>query len=202
MSFEVMDNPFLVIPEKKDLKYKEKIIDFATKLKDFVVNDEVTYKMITSIYGKARTCEKEVEIERKKIGEPLRKELARINDKAKEVSDPLSKIISICNEKSAGYITLLEEQNKEEQIKLREAEAMFSVSEPTYVEPVEKIIRGDGAMAITKVEKKFRLLDITKVPSKYLMLDESAIKKDLAMGFNKIEGLEIYEETKTSLRVR
>lgn len=202
MQYDISENPFLVIPENKSLVYKEKIIEFAEKLKDFVVNDESSNNMILNIYSKARVCEKEIETERKRRGDPLRRELARINDKAKEVSDPLSKIISICNQKSAGYKNLLNEQNEQLQLKIREAEDMFGCITQEFVEPVSKVIRGEGAMSITKVEKKFKLVDIAKVPLKYLMLDEAQLKRDIALGMANIDGIEIYEESKTTLRIR
>lgn len=202
MTLELSNNPFLLIPEKGISKFKEKIIEFAEKLKNFVVNDQESHNMITSIYEKARSCDKELESERKKLGEPLRKQLSKINDKAKEVSDPLSTIISICNEKSSQYVLLLEKKNKDLQDRVREAEAMFMVEEPTHIEPVEKVMRCEGALSITKMVKKFRILDIEKVPKKYLMLDEVGINKAMACGIEHIEGLEIYEESKTTLRVR
>ncbi len=67
---------------------------------------------------------------------------------------------------------------------------------------MEKTLRGDGALAVTKIVKDFRLSDLSKVPLKYLKLDEASIKKDIALGVDSIPGIDIFEEKKVSLRTR
>ena len=188
-------------PEGAKGKIKAYISDLLSMAGSLVVTTEDGYKKITSLYKSARECKKAVEAKRKELVEPFRAQTAIINDKAKELSEPLDKIIEIANAKTGSYQKLLEEQKRVNDEETRQAAALFGDSD-IYIAPLEKTIRGDGAMAITKTVKKFRLSDINKVPMKYLMLNEKAIELDIKLGLSEIAGLEIYEEQTTQLRVR
>ena len=177
----------------------KKMVAFASAL---VVDTEDSYKKITSLYSQARSWKKCVDEKRKSMTEPLRKQTAAINDKAKELTDPLDQVINLANAKASGYQRLLEEQRLAEETKLREAADLFDAADEVYVPALEKVLRGEGASAVTKVEKRFRLSDITKVPAKYLTIDEKLVMQDIKLGLDSIPGIEIYEETITSLRVR
>lgn len=167
----------------------------------FVVNCKESYGKITKLYADARGWKKKIEARRKELIEPFRKKMSEINDRAKNLTDPLDKFIDVANVKSNGYLRMLEDIKRKEDELLREAAAMFDDA-PIYIPPMEKNLRGDGATMIQKTEKKFRVLDVTKIPMKYLMVDEDAIKRDIKLGLSEIEGLEIYEETTTQLRMR
>lgn len=187
---------------KDPLLVKKAINDMVAFAKNLVVNTEESYRSITALYKKAREWKKSLEAKRKELVDPFRSQIADINDKAKVLSDPLDAVIELANAKVNGYQKLLEEKKQKEEAELREVAALFDAGEDIYVPPVEKIIRGDGAIAVTKIEKKFRVVDITKVPAKYLAIDEKAVTLDLKLGLDAISGLEIYEETTTQLRVR
>jgi hypothetical protein len=175
------------------------MLGFATSL---VVDNEPSYKKMTSLYSQARSWKKTVDEKRKAMTEPLRKQTAAINDKAKELTDPLDAVIDLANAKSTSYQRLLEDQRRQEEERLRKAADLFDAADEVYVPALEKVLRGDGASAVTKVEKRFRVLDVTKVPAKYLVVDEKKLIQDIKLGINEICGIEIYEETITSLRVR
>ncbi len=178
------------------------IRDMLSFTKELVVNSEVSYKKVTSLYRQARDWKKSIEAKRKEMTEPLRKQVSEINDKANRLTDPLDSIIALANAKANGYQRMLEEQRILEEEKIRAAAALFDVEEEIYIAPMEKVIRGDGAVAVTKTEKKFKVMDISKVPLRYLMVDEKAIAQDIKLGINDISGIEIYEETTTQLRIR
>lgn len=177
------------------------INDMVEFTKSLVVDSDPAYKKITSMYRQAREWKKNIDARRKEMTEPLRKQTASINDKAKELTDPLDSVIEMANAKANGYLHLLEQAKKKEDEELRAAAALFGEGE-LYIPPMEKTVRGDGAVTVTKQVTKFRLVDISKVPSRYLVVDEAAVKKDLALGVAEIPGLEIYQETTTQLRVR
>jgi hypothetical protein len=128
--------------------------------------------------------------------------MAAINDKAKELTDPLDQVIALANAKVNGYHKFLEDQKRQEEESLRLEAAMFDAEDEVYVPPLEKVLRGDGAVTVTKTEKHFKVMDLSKVPMKYLMVNEKAIEQDLKLGINEIPGLEIFETTSTQLRVR
>lgn len=165
-------------------------------------DNEPAFLKLTSLYCQAREWIKEVEVVRKKRVDPLRKEMAAINDKAKEITEPLNKVIEIANHKTSLYQKMLEDSKRLEDEKMRAAAKIFDFEDDIYIPPVEKNMRGDGAMTVTKTEKKFRLSDLSKVPLKYLMVDEKTVERDLKLGIEVIPGLEVYEETTTSLRKR
>jgi Na+/phosphate symporter len=177
----------------------KKMLSFASAL---VVDDEPTYKKMTSLYSQVRAWKKCVEEKRKSMTEPLRKQVASINDKAKELTDPLDAVIDLANAKATGYQRLLEENRLADEVRLRKAAELFDAQDEVYVPALEKVLRGDGASAITKVEKRFRVVDMAKVPTKYLMIDEKKLIQDIKLGLNSIDGIEIYEESVTTLRVR
>ncbi len=185
-----------------EVQIKHVISDMVSFVGTLSVDNEMAYRKITSMYRQAREWKKIIDGTRKQLVEPHRRETAKINDKAKELIDPLDKVIDLANSKASGYQKMLEEVKRKEDAKMREAASLFESDEELYIPPMQVSIRGDGAATVTKVEKKFRVLDITKVPIKYLVVDEEAIKKDLQLGIFEIPGIEVYEEKTTTLRMR
>jgi hypothetical protein len=181
---------------------KEVIEERLSYAKGLVVEDEEGYKKITLLYRQARQWKDALEAKRKDLVEPLRKQTAAINYRAKELSKFLDAIIDIANIKAGKYQQLLVEIKRKEEEALREAAKLFEGEEELYIPPMDKTIRGDGAYTITKQEKRFRVKDISKVPMKYLMVNEDAVKIDIKLGIAEIPGIEIYEETITQLRRR
>jgi hypothetical protein len=185
------------------VRIKAAIEDMVTFTHSLVVDNESSFKTVTSCYRQARDWKKTIEEKRKEATEPFRRQQSLINDKAKELTDPLTKIENIAKLKAGEYEKHLEELKRQEEARIREAAAMLDIPEAhIYVEPLAPTIRGEGAMAYTVIEKKFRITDITQVPAKYLQLNEATIKQDLKLGISNIPGLEIYEEKITKLRTR
>lgn len=167
------------------------------------MDNEDAFKFVTGLYRNVRDWKKIIEEKRKAATEPFRTQQAFINDKAKELTDPLSEIEKITKLKAEEYQKHLECLKKAEEEEVREAAAILDIAEhELYIAPVAPTIRGEGAMAYTVTEKRFKLADISKVPAKYLKLDEIAIKQDIKLGLNEIPGLEIFEEQVTKLRSR
>lgn len=199
-----IDTEFLVpfSCDESKILIKKSIQDMHFFAKSLTVDSQDSYKKMTSFYVKAREWKKLLDAKRKELVEPFRKQVAVINDKAKELSDPLDAVIQIANVKSNSYLRVLEDIKRKEDELLREAASMFDASEDIYIPPMEKNIRGEGATMIQKTEKKFRVLDITKIPTKYLMVDEDAVKRDLKLGLSEIAGIEVWDEKTTQLRIR
>lgn len=181
---------------------REVIATRRSFVESLIVNSEESYKKITSLYAEAREWKKAIEARRKQLVDPYRKQMASVNDIAKELTDPLDAVIDMANGKANGYVRMLEEVKRKQEEDLRAQAALFDAADEIYIPPMDNIVRGDGAIAVTKTEMNFRVLDISKVPTKYLMVDEAAIKKDLKLGLSQIEGIEIYETKTTQLRTR
>lgn len=194
------------ISEFSDLAEKQmKVViqDMVAFTKDLVVDNDQSFKTATQVYKQARDWKKIIEEKRKAAIEPDRARIAAINDKAKELTEPLDFIIDMTNVKSNGYQRLLEQKKKEEEEKIKQAAEALDISfEDVYIAPQSSTIRGDGAIATTKVEKRFRLVDLSQVPLEFLMLNEAKVKSSIKLGINTIPGIEIYEEKVTQLRSR
>lgn len=197
------NDQFTSLVEKQDENAVKRVIndmfDFARGL---VVDSEAAYKSITSIYAQAREWKKVVEARRKQLVEPYRKQISTINDRAKELSDPLDNVIDLANAKTNDYQKLLAERKRLEDEELLKGAALFDAQDEIYIPPIEKIIRGDGAIAVTKTHIRFKVTDISKVPLKYLAIDETAVKQAIKLGIMEIAGIEVYEEQETQLRIR
>ncbi len=181
---------------------REVIATRKSFIESLIVNSEESYKKVTSLYAEAREWKKAIELRRKELVDPFRKKQASINDIAKELTDPLDAVIDMANGKANGYVRMLEERKRLADEELRQQAALFDAAEEIYIPPMDNIVRGDGAIAVTKTETQFRVVDISKVPVKYLMVDEAAIKKDIKLGISQIDGIEIFETKTTQLRTR
>jgi hypothetical protein len=181
---------------------KNIIQDMVSFTESLAVDNDQAYKKITSLYRQAREWKKCLDAKRKEMTEPLRKQASSINDKAKELSDPLDRVIDLANTKANCYQKLLTDIKAKEDAKLREAASFFDTGEELYIPPMEKSLRGDGALLATKIVRRFRVTDMAKVPAKYLTIDAAAIEQDIKLGLGEIAGIEIYEELTTHLRCR
>lgn len=202
MSVEVLNQELPIKLEENSPAIEKAITDMVTFVQNITVDNEPAFKTVTSLYRQARDWRKIIEEKRKAATDPFRRQVSAINDKAKSLTDPLARIEEIATMKADGYQKMLEDIKAQEDTKIRQAAEILDLNEELYLPPLEKSIRGEGAIAYTKVEKKFRLIDISKVPAKYLKLDEAAIKQDIKLGIVEIPGLEIYEEKTTQLRSR
>ena len=199
-----MDNPFLMPLEASEspINVKGVIAEMLSLAEGIKVNTEQSYRKITSMYKHAREWKKAIDVKRKEMVEPYRKQTALINDKAKEITDPLDRVIDLANTKVAGYQKMLEIAKQEEEDSLRAAAALFDAEDEVYVAPLEKTIRGDGAIAVTKTEMKFKVMDLGKVPLKYLQINEEAVEQAIKLGVFEIPGIDIFETKTTKLRIR
>ena len=117
------ENTMEVAFDQSEGAIKNVIGDLLSYTKSIAVETESTYKTMTSLYKQARDWKKVIESRRKELTEPLRRETSRINDKAKEITDPLDTVINIANSKSNQYMLLLEEEKKKkEEERRRKAE--------------------------------------------------------------------------------
>ena len=202
MSIEISSKEMSLSLDKNSSEVKKIIDDMLQFTQSLIVDSESAFRTVTNLYRQSKDWRKIIEEKRKQATDPFRKQVSTINDKAKELSDPLCRVEELTKMKADGYQKMLEDAKKLQDQAIREAAIMLDIHEDLYIPPLEKSIRGDGAIAYTKVEKKFKLVDIDKVPAKYLKIDEAAIKQDIKLGVNTIPGIEIYEEKSTQLRSR
>lgn len=196
-------NP-LILPDQDALPI-EGIRKILSGLRLFAENldvkNESSFNKITSIYSEAKNWEKIIDNQRKEANAPDQSRINARNDRAKEVAEPLKGIIAVCKLKADSYQRFLEEEKRKESEQITKAALIFDDVVP-YIEPLNKTQRGEGAMAVSKDETRWRVIDLEQVPRQYLMLDEQKIKLSLKMGVANIPGIEVYVEKVTQLRKR
>jgi hypothetical protein len=202
MSIQVKDEVDEFFVERSRVSLKERLDLIVTTASNLAVTNEEHFRRITSLYAESKDWENKIEFIRKQANAPDQARISARNDKAKELLTPLKQIQAIAKEKSAQYQELLEQSKRKEEQRLQQAADLLGLDEMPYVPPVDKSIRGDGALMFTKMVSKFRLVDISQVPTKYLMLNEEAVMQDIKLGIAVIPGLELYQEKVTQLKAR
>lgn len=186
-----------------ELVVRKMVDTMITTAKELVVNSDYSFKQATAIWKQAREWKKTIETQRKAMIEPQRKFITQINDRAKEITEPLDHIEEHIKTKIDRYHKDLEAQREAFIAQQKEAADMLGVdSTDIYVPEVASSMRGSGAIAYKKTKKTIKVTDIKKVPEKYLMINEKLIEEDLKAGGADIPGIEIVEEETIQLRSR
>ena len=164
------------------------------------MNCKQNYELVTDIYAQARKYLKLIAEKEKKLLEPYKEKINEIRYEAKTHKEPLQRMIDICNAKADDWQKYINMKSLEKQRKLIEAAKLFGIEMPIMVDDTAKPKSTKNTTATTKTVMKFRVTDLSKVPLKYLKIDEDAVNLDIKLGIHNIDGLEIYQETKTTLR--
>lgn len=164
------------------------------------MNCKQNYELVTDIYAQARKYLKLIAEKEKKLLEPYKEKINEIRYEAKTHKEPLQRMIDICNAKADDWQKYINMKSLEKQRKLIEAAKLFGTEMPIMVDDITKPKSTKNTTSTTKTVMKFRITDLSKVPIKYLKIDEEAVNLDIKLGIHNIDGLEIYSETKTTLR--
>lgn len=194
------DVEYFLIDEEPSLKKKLAIV--IDEVKAIEILNEDHFRKITKLYGEAKDWEKRIEFIRKEANQPDKDRINARNDRAKEILDPLKLIQEIAKEKCDRYQMILDQRRVDEEKKVQDAVDLLGLDVVPLPAPVEKTVRGDGAIMYTRTVRKFRIVDQSLIPTKYFTVDREAIEKDLKLGVAEIPGIEIYEEKQTNLRTR
>lgn len=79
-------------------------------------------------------------------------------------------------------------------------EPVAPVAAPAPVKEIARVVTASGRMAAASTKWVHRVTDPTKVPRQYLMVNEAALKAAVDGGMRSIEGVEIFETARTSIR--
>ncbi len=203
MSAQLIPNElddFLI--ERKQINLKQRLKEIISSAVHLSVDNEESFRKVTALYAESKNWEKQIEFARKQANTPDQERINGRNDKAKELLIPLKQIQSIAKQKAEQYQMMLEERKRKEEEGIRQAVDLLGLDEMPYIAPVDKSIRGEGAIVYTRTVRKFRIVDLSKIPLKYLQINEEAIEQDIRLGVGEIDGLEIYEEKVTQLKAR
>lgn len=179
--------------ENNAVDIKKSIDNMLSLVEGMIVQNVQQYNELSDMYAAARTLEEMIEEKRKELTEPLRKQISTINERAKEVSTPIKKLIEVSNTKAESYVAF----QKEEEKRLKDAAFLLDINLESNVIIMPA---SNSASMVTKTVKKFRVTDMEKVPREYLILDEAKVGVHMKIGVTSIPGIEFYEETTTTLR--
>lgn len=171
-------------------------------VESMIVADQEGYDELMSLYRRSKDWENRIEFMRKEANAPFQAEINSNNDGAKKFMAPIKEIQRLAKKKTEQYFAFLESEKKKEEERAKEAADLIGFDDLPYIPPVEKSIRGDGALAFTRTIRKFRIVDREKIPQKYLMVNEEAVALDIKLGVAEIPGIEIYEEKVVQLKAR
>lgn len=167
------------------------------KLKSLPMKTKDEFLYVTKTYKEVRNIRKAAVDLEKTLCQPFKDKINEIKYKIKEVTDDCDTAIRLCNQKTNVYnVQLAERQRKiEEGLRLLEEEAPIIIESP-------KAQSTPHTTTMTRKITTIEVIDITKVPVKYLQINEALVQKDIKLGIRNIEGLNIKEEEKTTLRIK
>lgn len=193
-----------VATQKLD-RYEGSVQSYQRALANVHVKDDDSLLAAGEFVKGIREEIKSIEAERVELTKPLNDHVKMINDKARKLKDPLQNIIYAVNQQMQKYqdrVRLrkkrLEERKAkklEEQGKPAEAAGRRAVAERT-----QNTVKGSRVQAIQTKRWTYKVTDYSKISRRYLCLDEKAIRAAIRAGVREIEGLEIYQEHKTTVR--
>lgn len=193
-----------VATQKLD-RYEGSVQSYQRALANVHVKDDDSLLAAGEFVKGIREEIKSIEAERVELTKPLNDHVKMINDKARKLKDPLQNIIYTVSQQMQKYqdrVRLrkkrLEERKAkklEEQGKPAEAAGRRAVAERT-----QNTVKGSRVQAIQTKRWTYKVTDYSKISRRYLCLDEKAIRAAIRAGVREIEGLEIYQEHKTTVR--
>lgn len=183
------------------LLFRRLVNEMSQAALELVVSSEQSFKQATSIWKQARDFKKTVEAQRKSLCEPERKKITSINDRAKDITEPLDVIENTIKQKIDLYSKKLEQDRAEFIQQQKEAAEMIGVSFDVYVPELSTSKRGDGAIAYKKTKKNIEVSDINLIPKKYLTVNMKLVEEDMKAGMD-IPGIKVTEEEVLQLRSR
>lgn len=125
---------------------------------------------------------------------------------SKPVEAAATAIISKLNHWQKQALEAERKARAEQERQEKEAARVFGDEPPPAPVPVvakeaARVVSSSGrTMASAAVYWNFRVTDPAKVPRQYLMVNEMAIKSAIAGGVREIDGVEIFEDLRTSIR--
>ena len=169
--------------------------------REILVNSEHSFKQASAIWSQARDIKKNVETQRKILGEPERKKVVSINNRAKELTEPLEWIEEHLRSKIEYYHWSLEKERLSFIEKQKEDAEILGVTPDIYVPELPESRRGEGCVTYMQKKRSIQVDDISQVPAKYLSLNTKLIEEDLEAGTH-IPGIKIEEIETLQLRSR
>ena len=187
-----------------------------TRMTELVVNSDASEKLCIETGVIIARIEKQLETERKKVVDPLNKQVKDINSFFKDYTDKLSEVKEMARKKIGDYREEKERKRLAEQKRLdailakqREEELKRAAESGTTapaiglsipVAPIANTVHSDTGAATGRKVWKWEVADLAKVPDEYFIIDEKKINALVRGGVREIAGLKIYEDTEVSFR--
>lgn len=147
------------------------------------IENEQEQKYALKVLGNIRKTRKEIDGKRKAVTKEARAFTSDVNEKAKEMMEPLQELESKLEQMIFAYTT--------NQIELKGEDYSFS----------DPVVRSNGTSMFIKEKGYWEVEDISKVPREYLKLDEKKIDQAVDFGIEDIEGIKIRKKLTSQVRV-
>lgn len=191
---------------------------YAEEAKKLVITDDESEKQMISKAGEMKALFAQIDTKRKEIIKYHDQYVRKVNALAKSFKDILDPAIQNlrCKLGNYQYKKELERQKREKkalkeqnilqkQIRKEAEKKGIEAPEMPPPAPVEKkqtITRADdGSSAYIRTEWAFEIIDLSKVPDEYKMLDDKKVNAMIKAGVRIIEGLRIFENPVTVLKI-
>lgn len=136
-------------------------------------------------------AKKRAEEERKALVSPFNNGVKAINDRFKQLTEPLDRAKSVIGSKMLAFVQAERAKEAERAKKLaEESEAPVAPAETQ----VGKARGSHAGSAHVRKTWNFRVTDESKVPREYLVVSDALIRAAVKAGKREIAGVEIFEE--------
>lgn len=209
-----------VVLKKSETAITGKVKDLCAMAERAVIDSLEAYSKGVTLCKLIRDTEKAADTERLAITKPFRDGIDGINNRFKNMIDPISKAKKTIDKKMVDWKVAEDERLRKEAIALRQkeveeakakaealavegdldgADSVMATAEktekaPVVAETISSVTGAAGGSASTRDVWKFRIVDQSKIPAEYFILDEKKISGVVRAGVREIPGLEIYAE--------
>lgn len=215
-----------VVLKKSEAAISGRVQDLCAMAERAVIDSLEAYSKGVTLCKLIRDTEKSADTERLAITKPFRDGIDAINNRFKNMIDPISRAKKTIDKKMVDWKVAEDERLRKEAVaqrqkeveeakakaealavegELDEADAVMHLAEKAEKAPVlygtiNSVTGAAGGSGTTRDVWKFKIIDQSKIPAEYFILDEKKISGVIRAGVREIPGLEIYAEKTLVIR--
>lgn len=183
---------------------KSQVEAYAKPALDVDVTSQVLMEDALLIVREIENLKKTVEAKRKELVAPLNASVKEVNDYAKQINSPLLEASTHIRSKLIAWEQKLERERRDAAAALqkeKDAAELFGqdFTEQLPLKAKEKEIK-DHRVTGTRKEWTFEITDPNLVPREYCIPDPKLLRAAVLIGKRQIPGLNIFEQTKITIR--
>jgi len=212
---EFRANLALIEAQNAFLALKKRFDELGREVKALEVVDDETCEKASELLVMIKKWGSKLDEERKKRVAIPNQFVKKVNARAKEFLNPLSKYERDLKAKIRDYKIRIELERREMEKKAEEERKQLQeqldkeakekgiepVKLPEIAMPKEKLkVNTDNGTVYERKHWTFKIVDFEKIPREYLMIDNKKVNAAIRAGVRNIDGLEIYQEVEIATR--